>query len=106
MPAGKRVLRDGSGNPKDFPQKSARNLKASIKHFCPGFGRLRLREQPFASHPSRRSHAMFKTARQFEIARKVSFSLALALLALPLAPAHADSPGGSAFLAQVRQATA
>ena len=49
---------------------------------------------------------MFKSARQFEIARKVSFSLALALLALPMASAHAaDSPGGSAFLAQIRQAT-
>jgi len=49
---------------------------------------------------------MFKTARQCEIARKVSFSLTLALLALPMASAHADPPGGSAFLAQVRQATA
>ena len=42
----------------------------------------------------------------FENARKTSLALALALLSLPTALAHAQSPGDSAFLAKVRQATA
>lgn len=42
----------------------------------------------------------------FETVHKTSLALGLALLTLPAALAHADSPDGSAFLAQVRQATA
>jgi len=42
----------------------------------------------------------------FETARKASLALGFALLALPAALAHADPPGDSPFLAQVRQATA
>jgi len=42
----------------------------------------------------------------FETARKISLALGFALLALPAALAHAGPPDGSAFLAQVRQATA
>ena len=41
-----------------------------------------------------------------ETARKTSWALGFALLALPAALAHADPPGDSPFLAQVRQATA
>ena len=42
----------------------------------------------------------------FKNARKTSLGLALALLSLPIALAHAQAPGDSAFLAKVRQATA
>ena len=42
----------------------------------------------------------------FENARKTSLALGVALLVLPIALAHADPPGGSSFLARVRQATA
>lgn len=42
----------------------------------------------------------------FRNANKTSLCLALALLCLPMALAHADPPDNSPFLAQVRQATA
>jgi hypothetical protein len=42
----------------------------------------------------------------FRRPRKTLLTLGLALLALPAALAHAEPPGQSAFLAQVRQATA
>ncbi|HKT41131.1 MAG TPA: hypothetical protein VJQ86_02115, partial [Rhodanobacteraceae bacterium] len=42
----------------------------------------------------------------FKTGRNASLALGFALLALPAALAHADPPDGSAFLAQVRQATA
>jgi hypothetical protein len=42
----------------------------------------------------------------FKTGRNVALALGFALLALPAALAHADPPDGSAFLAQVRQATA
>lgn len=41
----------------------------------------------------------------FETVRKASLALGFVLLALPAALAHADPPGDSPFLAQVRQAT-
>ena len=41
----------------------------------------------------------------FKHAYKTSLGLALALLSLPIAVAHAQAPGDSPFLAKVRQAT-